>query len=238
MGGSWLPLTPPVGTDLWIRTDAETEILLYFCEQNKDNTSTQPVTFELGRSEKIVYFEDVLDHFLDLGERSWVGAIHYESVQNVQVYARVYSISSDGRESYGQLVEGIPTADMSPAAGATSTRDYQWMFAAKHTADGRYRVNVGIVNPTPFAGHFGVSMFTAGGDGTGSGIDVQVPPYSMTQLADPFGDRLGGEWNNCIIRVGTVDTVGGYFGYLSVVDNATNDAYFVRGVKLWPPDHE
>jgi len=28
----------------------------------------------------------------------------------------------------------------------------------------------------------------------------------------------------------------GAFGYASVVDNATNDAYFVRGVKLMEPE--
>jgi hypothetical protein len=64
-----------------------------------------------------------------------------------------------------------------------------------------------------------------------AGESVVVPPFSMVQLGDPFGDANGGEWNNYQVRVICTTEGGGVFAYASVVDNNTNDAYFVRGVK-------
>jgi hypothetical protein len=113
------------------------------------------------------------------------------------------------------------------------------MFAMKHTAGGRYRVNIGMVNPTAVATRFWVSVFDETGNfppGWSGGFEVQMPPFSMRQLNDPFADVNGGEWSQFIARV-EADTPGsGAFGYASVVDNATNDAFFVRGVKLLGPD--
>jgi hypothetical protein len=40
-----------------------------------------------------------------------------------------------------------------------------------------------------------------------------------------------GEWSDKQIRIEVEEEGSGAFGYLSVVDNATNDAYFVRGIK-------
>jgi len=73
-------------------------------------------------------------------------------------------------------------------------------------------------------------MFTAGGD-TDDGIEVELAPYSMVQLSDPFASVDGGEWSEKQIRVEAEADGTAAFGYISVVDNATNDAYFVRGVK-------
>ena len=50
------------------------------------------------------------------------------------------------------------------------------MFAIKHTADNRYRVNIGIVNPTAVASRFGVNMFDATNDAFFSvGSSISVP---------------------------------------------------------------
>jgi hypothetical protein len=114
--------------------------------------------------------------------------------------------------------------------GYPGTVEDQWHFAGMHTADGRFRVNVGVVNPTPVAGRFYVTMFTTFGD-TDDGVTVEIPPYSMVQLSDPFASVDGGEWSEKQIRVEAKADGTGAFGYLSVVDNATNDAYFVRGIK-------
>jgi len=159
----------------------------------------------------------------------------------VQVYARVYSISPDGSRTYGQVIEGIPTADMSMSfndPGYPGTKEHQWMFAMKHTADGRYRVNIGMVNPTPVATLFLVSIFDATGNSPPgfNETEVMLPPFSMRQLNDPFDEINGGEWSQYIARVSTETPGSGAFGYASVVDNATNDAFFVRGVKLMEPD--
>jgi hypothetical protein len=168
-------------TDLWVhaRTYGTGSATLTFCDAGQDGTNAQQYELEFAEGENIVYVEDVVDYFLHLGGGSWTGAIHYVSEFPVQVYARVYSISADGSRSYGQVIEGVPTADMSMAFNEPSypgTEEDQWMFAMKHTADGRYRVNIGMVNPTAVATRFWVSIF----DGTwneppgGGTLDYEV----------------------------------------------------------------
>jgi hypothetical protein len=231
-------------TDLWVRaqTYGTGSATLTFCRAGQDNTDAPEYELEFADGEDIVYVEDVVDYFLHVGGGSWLGAIHYVSEDPVQVYARVYSISPDGSETYGQVIEGVPTADRSMAynePGYPGTEEDQWMFAMKHTANGRYRVNIGMVNPTAVATSFWVQIFDATGNmppGPGSRIEVAMPPYSMRQLNDPFGEISGGEWSRYTARVEANEPGSGAFGYASVVDNATNDAYFVRGVKLMFPD--
>jgi hypothetical protein len=229
-------------TDLWIRADTYStgQVLLYFCEEGQDNTGVTPYEVDITDGENVVYIEDVVGHFLDVGAPGWVGAIHYTASPEVQVYARVYSVSADGTESYGQLIEGIPTSDMSMAFEEDDypgTREDQWLFALKHTADERYRANIGVVNPTDVAGHFYISVFDNSGDRVDL-VEFDMEPMSMEQFSDPFADLNGGEWSELEVRVECETVGGGVFAYASVVDNNTNDAYFVRGVKYFRPDSE
>ena len=221
-------------TDLWVSMPwGSAPVNLTFCRSGEDNSGAP--TFEVvpDPNHHTIYIEDVVETYLHVGDEPWVGAIHYSSSSEVQVWARIYSISADGSASYGQLLEGIPTADMSmgyQTPGFPGTDEDQWMVAGKHTANGRFRVNVGIINPTAVGGRFYVAMFDAFGD-RDSIVDVQLEPYSMVQLADPFAAVDGGDWSEKQIRVEAEVEGSGAFGYISVVDNATNDAYFVRGIK-------
>ncbi len=229
-------------TDLWfvVGHSGTGPVTFRFCRSNADNTDAVEHVFDIPEGEEVFFFEDVVDQFLDIGEGSWVGSIHYTSVKRIQVWARVYSINAEGTESYGQLVEGIPTEDMSPALPAASDADlHQWLYAVQHTADNRFRVNIGVVNPTAVEGAFRIQLFDETGNGPPGGSPterVTVPPYSMVQLSDPFADVMGGEWNAVQIRVINDSEGSGNFAYASVVDNATNDAFFVRGVKRMMPD--
>jgi len=229
-------------TDLWVAiadsSPSSHTFSFQFCRSGQDNTTVEAHDISLTPGTEVYYFEDVLDQFLSIGGGSWVGAIHYVSSTNVQVWARVYSISSDGTRSYGQLVEGIATSDMSPDQDPWDKREHQWIFPVKHTADGRFRVNVGILNPTGVPSHYSVRAFDAtGNSGTGEASrELEVPPYSMIQLLDPFANAYDGEWSTVKIRVTCITEGGGTLAYASVIDNATNDAYFVRGVKLLPLD--
>jgi len=224
-------------TDLWIygRTYSDLSVTLQLCEADQDNTSAESFTVTTTGGQRVIYIEDVVDHFLNVGDGSWMGAIHYTASPDVQVWARVYSVSPDGTESYGQLIEGIPTAHMSVNQEALGGADFQqWIFAAKHTADGRYRVNVGVVNPTAATVNVRVSIFAATGNWPSTGAIERwftLQPYSMHQLTDPFAEAAGGEWSDFQIRVICYGEGGGAFAYASVVDNETNDAFFVRGVK-------
>ncbi len=231
-------------TDLWVRFEGYGggTITLKFCRSGVDNTGVPGYDVVLDSDTMMVYVEDVVEHFLHVGDAGWLGAIHYTTNAAAQVYARVYSTSADGRKTYGQLVEGIPTSDMSlsyATSGYPGTQEDQWMFALKHTADNRYRVNIGLVNPTAVASEFNIVMFDAQGHFSGGSSTyqyVQVPPFSMVQLNDPYGNITGGEWSSNVVRVEASADGSGAFAYASVVDNATNDAFFVRGVKLMRPN--
>jgi hypothetical protein len=222
-------------TDLWIYIETYNtgQVTLRFCQSGEDGRDAEDFVIDTSDGHRVLYFEDVVDHFLGIGDGSWTGAIHYTGAPSVQVWARVYSISADGSESYGQLVEGIPTAHMSPDNDPWSSPDQQWLYAMKHTADDRYRVNIGIVNPTETQATYILEIWDATGTSMDGGdhLFVDVPPMSMVQVGDPFADANGGEWSSCQLRVSCMTDGGGTFAYASVVDNATNDAFFVRGVK-------
>ncbi len=102
----------------------------------------------------------------------------------------------------------------------------------------RTRTVVLANNPTAVEADYEIAFFDAGGnrppDDTGVRY-VTLPPYSMTQLSDPFAQAMGGEWSDVQIRVTCTTEGAGGFAYAAVVDNATNDAYFVRGVKRQLP---
>ena len=89
-------------TDLWVHFDSSGggSAELYFCPQDQDNSSVTAHVVEAEDDQKVVYIEDVVDHYLNVGSNSWVGAIHYVADRNVQVYARVYSISADGSSRF------------------------------------------------------------------------------------------------------------------------------------------
>jgi len=229
-------------TDIWIYCKSGSwSVDLYFGRSGQDNTDVIPFHIEAEGGAHVLHFEDVVEQFLEVGAGAWVGSIHYTSDFQIQVWARVYSISPDGRHSYGQVIQGIPTADMSPDVPTEGySRVHQHLCAMKHTADGRFRVNIGILNPTGVAAYYRVEMFGPDGNyslpGLPSSIPVEVPPYSMMQLSDPFAAINGGDWDNAIIQV-LCDTVGaGTLAYASVVDNNTNDAYFTPAFKVLSPD--
>lgn len=230
-------------TDLWLQfssVNESAEAKLYFCKSGEDNSAAVAVDVPLVPGQETYYFEDVVEHFLGVSSGSWVGAIHYTSDRLMQAWARVYSISPDGTRSYGQLIEGIPVWDASPDNDPWNYAQQQWIFATKHTADDRFRVNVGIVNPTGVESTYFVNAYDATSNfdlpGLPAAETVTVPPYSMVQLSDPFADVNGGDWSTLQIRVECNTEGGGAFAYASVVDNATNDAYFVRAIKLLKPD--
>ena len=221
-------------TDLWIATTAEltptSELHIGFYPADTDNTDVEPLVIPTHMGQNVYFVEDVVQYYLAPDE-PWLGAIRYTAPVDVQVWARVYSISADGSESYGQMIEGIPHSDMSGDSTPWDPLEHQRVYAMRHTPDGRYRVNVGIVNPTEVESSYHVEMFDHSFDERYHHVWVTVPPLSMTQLNGAFVGANGGDFSDAILRVVCNTEGGGAFVYASVVDNATNDAFFVRGVK-------
>ncbi len=226
-------------TDLWIaRHQAIGEVDLAFCRSGQDNSDAVEHPVEFPDGAMVVYFEDVVEEFLGIGGGAWTGAIHYTSTVPIQIWARVYSINAAGTASYGQLIEGIPTADMSPDDDPWDAGQQQYLMAVKHTADNRYRVNIGVVNPTAIEARYRIQGYGSDGNCPPGGCAhffIDVPPYAMVQESDPFAGWQGGEWNAVWIQVRCQTEGAGGFSYASVVDNETNDAFFVRGVKRMAP---
>ena len=223
-------------TDIWVVAEsANATISLELCRSGEDGRNAETHVLSLSDGDRVMYVEDVVDHFLDVGSDGWLGAIHYTADNtNIQVWARVYSVNADGTASYGQLIEGIPTTDMSPDDDPWDYHVQQYLYAAKHTADGRFRVNIGVVNPTALEAEYDIIGYNSDGNCSLSCANdhVSVPPFSMVQLNDPFAEWQGGEWSAASIVVRCKTDGAGGFAYASVVDNATNDAFFVRGIKL------
>jgi hypothetical protein len=189
-------------TDLWIyASSANAAVTLRFCRSGEDGSSAAEHVVSLTDGRVVMHIEDVVERFLGVGSQAWLGTIHYSSSMDIQVWARVYSISADGSRSFGQLIEGIPTAHASPDATPWESMDHQWMFAMKHTADGRFRVNIGIVNPSDVASDYWLDMYAADSSHLDSRV-IPVPPLSDQQAAGEVRqpDSRAGSHSTCLVH--------------------------------------
>jgi hypothetical protein len=228
-------------TDLWVHLtgNTDTSILLYLNTAGTDNSDTLGFTIPVTPGTNVIHLPDVIETYLHVGNGAWTGGIHYFLQSPGMVWARIYSTSPDGKQSFGQFVEGIPSSDYTPDNDPWYYYQSQFLYGVQHSADNRFRVNVGIVNPSDVESTYIVDMYDATGNynlpGLPATFSVTVPPFSMIQVPDPFATVNWGNWNDVSIRVICDTDGGGAFAYASVVDNATNDAYFVRGIKQMSP---
>ncbi len=91
------------------------------------------------------------------------------------------------------------------------------MWGAKHTADDRFQVYIGIVNPTATEAEYDIiaygSDFNFLADFGCANDHVRVPPFSMVQLSDPLAGWQGGEWSAASIVVKCKTDGAGGFAY-------------------------
>jgi hypothetical protein len=140
------------------------------------------------------------------------GGLLFSSPQPIQVVSRTYNMA-EGAE-YGQFIGGVSAAQTDARlVGATGT--------------GGFRSNMGFLNPSRSASA-SITLGFLDGDGASiKGDAVTLPPFTQVQYADLFTTFALGPRETVTVTYAAGTPV---LGYLSVVDNATNDPIFVPGL--------
>lgn len=155
------------------------------------------------------------------------------ATQLPQIWSRTYVQTDTG--TYGQFIPAVRLDQEGSSGGAAATEGKYYLAGLK--ADGRFRTNIGLVNPTlspidatirfyddrdaihtvtktlqPFV----FNQFGIVGAGQDSGNTIVVPGLPGTR---PFSVQI------------MVDPSKWVLGYASLIDNTTNDPIFIGAVK-------
>lgn len=204
-------------TDLWIYHQGASTVHLWFNRSGADNTDVQSVVLAL--EEPVTTVRDVVGALFDT---DGVGSIHYLADGPVTVTSRTWT-TAPGGGSYGQTILGLP---VSQAAVPDTGQAGSLRMTVDQTAG--FRANLGLVNLSGVATTVSVEIFTANGvlaPGSSS-VEVELPPYGMTQLNDLLDRLEPGNRAGLIVRASVVSDQGAILAYLSEVDNRTNDASY------------
>jgi len=210
-------------TDVWIYHQGASVMHLWFNPTGQDNTDGQSVVVELDAP--VVQISDIVG---SLFETQGIGSVHYLADGPVTVVSRTWTAAPEGG-GYGQTIPGVPLGSAS-FAGSGQGGALRMLVDQKAEA----RANLGIVNVSPFALTAAVEIFAADGQPApgDSSFTVDLAPFDMTQLSNVLNRLPAGEREGLIIRVGITSAEGAILGYLSEVDNTTNDASYQEGFRF------
>jgi hypothetical protein len=210
-------------TDLWIYQQGASVIHLWYNPAGQDNTSNQSIM--VGIDGEVVHLSDVVG---SLFGKEGIGSIHYVADGPVTVVSRTWTGSPDGG-SYGQTIPGQPLENASfPGTGQGGALR---MLVNQRAG---FRANLGLVNVSPVPLTVAVEIFQANGDPApgNSSFSVDLSPFGMKQINDVLDRLPSGAREGLIIRTGITSANGALMGYLSEVDNTTNDASYQEGFKF------
>lgn len=204
-------------TDAFVRntgTEAAT-VSVYFLQSGADaaasaaNLARPPATVPVPPGGQ-VRVPDILLALFSLQSAS--GGLLFSSPQPIQVVSRTYNLA-EGAE-YGQFIGGVSGAQAEARlVGAAGT--------------GGFRSNMGFLNPSRSASA-SITLGFLDGDGVSiKGDAVTLPPFTQVQYGDLFTTFALGPRETVTVTYAAGTPV---LGYLSVVDNATNDPIFVPGL--------
>ena len=215
-GSSWT-------TDLWIYHQGASTIHLWFNPAGGDNTDVESVVLTLD--DPVTVLEDVVGTTFGT---TGVGSIHYIADGPVLVTSRIWT-AAETAGSYGQTITGVPVSDA--AVPDTGQAGALRMFVDQ--VDG-FRTNLGLTNISAVSATVEVEIFTSDGAAApgNSSFSVDLPAYGMTQINDLLARLTPGNREGLIIKVGVSSDEGAVTAYVSMVDNATNDASYQQGFRL------
>lgn len=210
-------------TDLWIYHQGASTIHLWFNPADGDNTQVESVV--LGLDDPVTVLNDVVGTTFD---SEGVGSIHYLADGPVVVTSRTWT-SNEPTGSYGQTINGAPvSAAAYPDGGQAGALR---MFVDQKEA---FRTNLGLTNISGVTTTVEIEIFISDGEPApgNSSLTVELAPYSMTQINDLLGRLPPADREGLIIRAGVVSGEGAVLGYVSTVDNTTNDASYQQGFRF------
>lgn len=205
-------------TDLNLLAVAEPRtVKLAFLPGGQDGSAAATKTIALAARES----RRLADVIGDLFGATGAGALRIDTVPAGQggllVTGRTYTVDSAGA-SYGQFVGGRSLSE-APAAGVAQT-------LAGMTSTGSFRTNVGFVNGSGTRTKVDWIVVDAAGAALATG-SVMVEPWSQTTVNDLHVESAGSRVDVGEARVDFTADGSGVLGWMSVVDNRSNDPILV-----------
>ncbi len=213
-------------TDVWIYQQGASQVQLWFNPAGHDNTDNLSVVVPLDGP--VTYVHDVVGTVFGT---QGIGSLHYLADGPVEVVTRTWTRARDGVGSYGQTIPGIPLGN----ASVTGSGQAGALRVLVNQSAG-FRANLGLANVSPNPITVTVEVFTADGQPApgGSSFTVDLQPFDMTQVNDVLARLDAGPRQGLIIRAGITGGDGGLVGYLSEVDDTTNDASYQEAFVFGP----
>lgn len=178
-------------------------------------------TILLDSSTKV--FEDFLTFFTD---EPGAGPVSLSTPTPLQIWTRTYNVSASGVGTLGQL---IPVIDMEERSGSMGVPQKYSIGSIRNGE--RHRVDFGVVNPNDQRLDLTVHMYEETFGLEVETFNVSVPPFNFQQKKlhqwVPDFDLAGGTYS---LRI---DNPAGLpmTAYASVVDNISNDPFFVEAIE-------
>lgn len=213
-------------TDVWIYQQGASQVQLWFNPAGHDNTGNLSVVLPLDAAVTVIH--DVVGSVFGT---QGIGSLHYLADGPVEVVTRTWTPAQEGSGTYGQTIPGIPLAN----ASVTGTGQAGALRMLVNQSAG-FRANLGLANVSPNPITVTVQIFTADGQAApgNSSFTVALQPFDMTQVNDVLTRLDAGSRQGLIIRAGITDGQGGLVGYLSQVDDTTNDASYQEAFVFGP----
>ena len=211
----------PFFSDVRVRNNAVTQDLAvtatYRCFIGACPATPPQVTLALIGRETLA-LDDIVDQTFHLPNTGGAITFTYSGVANqLTVTSRLYSTAPV--PTVGMFIGGLTDAQGSISNVLTSVRN---------GGDGAgFRTNIGIYNPNDAAEEVMISL-NDGSEPVGFFVFRTVPPHSGVQINDVFAafDAADHATQNGVVQVFSHNPV---LTYAAVVDNNTQDPYYVVG---------
>lgn len=232
---AFLPIVHTVGatgtyvTDVSVFNPSATEsveVRFYFGAADTDGTNGPG--FRLSPDlypRETVTLKDILKNYFEIP--SGYGLLEVQSSKPILVISNTYNVAGGCPGTLGQFSPGQPERS---SVGFGTTNDYN-LYVAGIPHDGVHRTNATFMNPTAKR-LLGTMELVDGAGQVWGRVKVQVPPYSMHQLNDVFGQVFrtlnppaDPAWRlNFYIDTNTGATL---LAYVTIIDVRSGDPYLV-----------
>jgi hypothetical protein len=179
-----------------------------------DNSSAVPVSFVVPGN-RVKAFDDLIADLFHLA--SGGGAVRFVSDQPLVITSNLFSRAATGSGTFGQFIAAAPASDASLRQTIHHVR-----------GDATHRINLGVVNTSNTAANLDIVVYDLDAGGVAGQAIARVGATGWVQYNDLVSQLLLESLPNSMVVITSDAPV---LTYVSILDNVTNDPYFVPGRK-------
>lgn len=177
-----------------------------------DNSTATPVSFVVPAGRATVFDDFIVDLFHLEGTG---GAVRFVSDQPLVITSNLYSLAPSGSGTYGQFIAAASDSEASLRQTIYHVRD-----------DAGHRANLGVVNTSNATANITIVVHDLDAGGIAGEAIARIGPSGWAQYNHLASQLLLESLPNSMVVITSDVPV---LTYVSVVDNFTNDPFFVAG---------